>query len=260
MRIESACADKCAAAEWRHWTRGAPSGMSVTHVRYRWHVAENLPSVDPYELCRALLDNSDALVEDAALLLEHGRHPRAVALALMALEELSKVYLCIEAIVEGTPVPVARSRSWADHREKLAGATALELAFLRESPDFNRARVQQSVAEDQKIKLACLYVDHSDGQIDKPSELSVDASPFVDRAGRAGAWLRERLRHLSPDVMDAIRPYREVIEQHFASLVDEDDMEATVGRLRAAVAAASEPGIEPLDEAGHPVRARPNES
>lgn len=265
VRVDAACskpagADKCAAAEWRHRTRRAPSGMSVTHVRYRWHVAENLTSVDPYELCRALLDNSDALVEDAGLLLEHGRHPRAVALALMALEELSKVYLCIEAILEGTPVPVARSRSWADHREKLAGAAALELAFLRESPDFDRARVQQSVTADQRAKLACLYVDHSDGQIAKPSELAVDASLFVDRAGRAVAWLRNVLRHLNPDVIDAVRPHREVIEQYFASLVDEDDMEATVGRLRAAVAAASELGIEPLDEAGPRAQARPSES
>lgn len=234
--------------------------MSVTHVRYRWHVAENLPSVDPYELCRALLDNSEALVEDAGLLLEHGRHPRAAALALMALEELSKVRLCIDAIVEGTPVPVARSRAWADHREKFAGATAIELAFLHESPDFDRARVQHSIAKDQKVKLACRYVDHSDGQIARPSDLSVDASPFVDRAGRATAWLRESLCHLSPDVMDAVRPHREVIEQIFASLVDEDDLEGTVCRLRAAVSAAAELVVGPLDEAGPPVQARPSAS
>lgn len=223
-------------------------------------MAENLTSVDPYELCRALLDNSDALVDDAGLLLEYGRHPRAVALALMALEELSKVYLCIEAIVEGTAMPVARSRSWADHREKLTGAAALELAFLRESPDLDRTKVQQSATADQRTKLACLYVDHADGQIATPSDLAVDASPFVDRAGRAVAWLRTVLRHLSPDVIDAVRPHREVLEQYFSSLVDEDDMVATVGRFRTAVAAASELSIEPLDEAGSRGQARPSEN
>jgi AbiV family abortive infection protein len=211
-------------------------------------VAENLTNIDPYELCRALLDNSSALVEDAGLLLEHGRHPRAAALALMALEELSKVLLCVEAIVEGTPVPVTRSSAWRDHREKIAGATALELAFLHEDPNFDEARIKESVIADQKAKLACLYVDHADGQIAKPSELEVDATHLVDRAGRAAAWLRSVLHPLSPDVIDAVRPHREVLEQYFGSLVDEDDMAATVGRFRATVAAASELSIEPLDD------------
>lgn len=62
-----------------------------TVVRYTSDVAEKLTSVDPHELGRALLDNSNALVWDACVLVEHERHPRAAALALMALEEMSKI-------------------------------------------------------------------------------------------------------------------------------------------------------------------------
>ena len=188
---------------------------------------------DPYELAQALLDNSRALVDDADLLLEHGRHPRAAALALMAMEELSKVQLCLEAMTEGTPVPESRSKAWTDHRGKFSSARAFELAFLDESPDLDPTRVKKLVAEDQQTKLACLYVDHAVGHIARPQEFVMNTSLVVERAKNAVAQLGQIVALSTPDAVALIRPHQEVITKWIESLVVEGDAGATIDRLRA---------------------------
>lgn len=188
--------------------------------------------MNPYELARALLDNAEQLVADAELLLEHGRHPRAAALSLMALEEMSKIQFCVESIVEDTPVPAARSKEWTNHRDKFTGAKALELAFVEESPHFDRARIRTSVLEDQGTKLASLYVDHTDGRIATPATTKVDAPRLVERARVTVDWLARIVFHLTPEAMEEIRPYREVIEQFLSAAINENDMEGSVERLR----------------------------
>lgn len=195
-------------------------------------MANDETNTDPYQLARALLNNGDALIEDAELLLDHRRYPRAAALALMALEELSKVHLCLEAIINQTPVPEARSKAWTDHKGKFEGARALELAFLDEAPDLDRADVQESIARDQRTKLACLYVDHFRGQIHTPSEVRANATHLLERAQSSSSMLSPVVVLLTPDVMEEIRPYREEFDQYFASMVNEDDIGATVGRFR----------------------------
>jgi AbiV family abortive infection protein len=67
--------------------------------------------VDPLELARAPLDNGDALLSDAAYLLADERLARAVALALMASEEFSKLNLCLNAITGEAEAPKRRRGS-----------------------------------------------------------------------------------------------------------------------------------------------------
>lgn len=208
-----------------------------TPFGYRSRVADDQSTVNPYELARALLGNAEQLVADAELLLEHGRHPRAAALSLMALEEMSKIQFCVDSIVDDTPVPGARSKEWTNHKDKFTGVKALELAFVEESPQFDRARIRSSVLEDQGTKLASLYVDHTDGEIATPATNKVDAPRLVERARATVDWLGRMVPQLTPEAMEEIRPYREVIEQFLSATIDENDMEGSVERLRAIMAA-----------------------
>lgn len=54
---------------------------------------------DLLALMHALLANASDLVDDAELLLENARFPRAYALAALGGEELGKIYLCLDALL-----------------------------------------------------------------------------------------------------------------------------------------------------------------
>lgn len=76
------------------------------------------------EIARAALDNSASLLDDARVLLDAGRWPRAHALAVLAAEEFGKFFLCI---VAGQTVESADAAAWknfwqrfSSHRVKFA--------------------------------------------------------------------------------------------------------------------------------------------
>ncbi len=107
---------------------------------YQGSVDEQDNAVDPVGLAFALLDNADLLLSDAELLLTTSRLSRAAALALIASEELSKLYLCLGAITGEAVLPSAKSRDWRDHRDKLETAKALDIAFIDADPDLDMTK------------------------------------------------------------------------------------------------------------------------
>lgn len=79
----------------------------------------------------ALLTNAAALIDDASLLYENTRYPRAYALAALAGEELGKVYLCLDAVLtDEVHEPKQFWKRWREHGDKLDSARAYAAAFV----------------------------------------------------------------------------------------------------------------------------------
>lgn len=193
---------------------------------------------DTIELAQALLGNAESLLSDADLLLAAGRRARAAALALMASEELSKLYLCVGAITGEDDVPRATSPLWTGHRVKMETAKALELAFIDEHPNFDIETVKAEVAALLKLKKATLYVDHEDGEVKRPGDLQVDAEAILE-SGRAQCnFLRGIFDAITPEVIAAMDEHREMMATIAEGLVDDTDIAGTARRLRAVTAAA----------------------
>jgi AbiV family abortive infection protein len=75
---------------------------------------------DLLSLMDALLSNAESLADDARLLHENGRFPRAYALAALAGEELGKVYLCLDALLSSDGVDARQFWwGWRHHGDKL---------------------------------------------------------------------------------------------------------------------------------------------
>lgn len=193
---------------------------------------------DPFQMSRALLDNADALLEDSALLLANGRHARAAALAVVASEELGKLYHCLMSITGEAPLPPARSKPWTDHKDKLSTMVALELAFMDEGELTDPKGARDAVAHLQRLKNACFYVDHSAGRIVSPAEVDTGAADQLTRVKAQRDFLRKAFANVTPENMDAVRPFQRGFEQLLESLVVEEDLVATRRRLRAVLEAA----------------------
>ena len=194
---------------------------------------------DPFQMSRALLDNADALLEDSALLLANGRHARAAALAVVASEELGKLYHCLMSITGEAPLPPARSKPWTDHKDKLSTMVALELAFMDEGELTDPKGARDAVAHLQRLKNACFYVDHSAGRIVSPAEVDTGAADQLTRVKAQRDFLRKAFANVTPENMDAVRPFQRGFEQLLESLVVEEDLVATRRRLRAVLEGSS---------------------
>ena len=190
------------------------------------------------ELAKALLENGDSLLDDAEVLFEAERPARAVALSLIATEELGKIYLCLGGITGEAEIPGATSRKWRNHRDKLETARALELAFVDHLPEFDLAKIKAEIDWQLQVKMSALYVDHDNGQTRRPSDL--DAGPRgSDRTGpreERRTVLHNRPNH--PEVLDAMDEHGALMSRIAEALIDDGDPAATVERLRAVTAAA----------------------
>lgn len=195
-------------------------------------------SVDPLEMAIALLENGDALLSDAAYLMDDGRRSRAAALAVMASEEFSKVHYCLDAITGEASMPRSSSRAWKDHREKLETAKALELAFIDAEPNFDMDVARADVDFLVQLKMSCLYVDHLSGAILRPSDNGVDVSALIASGNAKSAVLHRVIDRVTPEVLAAMDEHRDLLTNLLDDLVNEDDPEGTIKRLRTVAAAA----------------------
>lgn len=195
--------------------------------------------VDPIDLARALLNNADELLADAELLLENDRTPRAGALAVMATEELSKLHLCLAAVTGEADVPSARSREWTDHRDKLQTAKAFQLGFIDADPSLDMDEARLAVEGLLSLKMACLYVDHGNGKVRRPSDLDVDAYGLVKRGWAQSVLLHGIFDQITPEVLEGIRLHHEAMNQIAEALIDRERPELSIRRLRAVVSATA---------------------
>jgi AbiV family abortive infection protein len=223
------------AAEWA--SRCAPV---VGALLYQDSVDQQDNAVDPVGLAFALLDNADLLLSDAELLLINNRVPRAAALALIASEELSKLYLCLGAITGEAVVPSAKSRDWRDHRDKLETAKALDIAFIDAEPDLDMDQAKTDIDALLRLKMACLCVDHDVGDIVSPTDVEVDAKELIDRGRERAALLRGVFDGIIPEALEAIDLHYEAMSRLVEALIDRDHPEETIDRLRSVFAATQQ--------------------
>lgn len=212
--------------------------MSVAASR-QFPVTKVQGSADPLEMAIALLENGDALLSDAAYLMDDGRQSRAAALAVMASEEFSKVHYCLDAITGEAVMPSSSSRAWKDHREKLETAKALELAFVDAEPNFDMDVARADVDFLVQLKMACLYVDHESGAILRPRDKRVDVAALIVSGNAKSALLHRVIDRLTPEVLVAMDEHRDLLTNVLDHLVNEDDPEGTIKRLRTVAAAAA---------------------
>jgi AbiV family abortive infection protein len=128
---------------------------------------------DLVALVQTTVQNARSLLEDARLLFEAGRYPRAHALAVLALEEFGKHMMCVSRATQAIGVADTEEEFWRrfnDHKAKLREAKLLIEAILKD-PERRYTqfanRLLREAASDHATKLAGLYVDF-DGTITEP--------------------------------------------------------------------------------------------
>lgn len=145
------------------------------------------------EYAQAALQNALGLVSDADLLIEHECWPRAHSLAVLAMEEGAKVWMCgLRRLVPPAAwaeFPFA-DLNW-DHEFKLGAANAiahilswcLQDAGAPDRPAPLLDALNASIREDNQAKLRGLYVGITNGQVTRPSDVSQeDAQAAIARA------------------------------------------------------------------------------
>jgi len=202
-------------------------------------VEQHFRAVHALDLAPALLENSDSLLGDAMVLREAGRPPRAIALSLIAAEELGKIYLCLEAISGVGEIPGSTSREWRDHRDKLATSRALDLAFFDDPTGFDMDAARAEVERQSQMKMSTLYVDHRDGVTQRPADVDADPYTLIARGQAKSVLLHSILDRITPEVLAAMREHRGAMSQITQALTDENDPAGTVRRLRAIAATAT---------------------
>jgi AbiV family abortive infection protein len=127
-------------------------------------------------LAQASLLTARDILDDARLLLDAGKTPRAHSLAVLALEEIGKAHLCMIPIC--MPTLVAAGEFWTafySHQEKLRWARAM-LGFMIREPDGPLidllGRTTRACHSDHVRKLRGFYVDYIGTRIVTPADVS----------------------------------------------------------------------------------------
>jgi len=126
------------------------------------------------ELAVAARLNALNLLTDSSVLLEAHRYGRAHALAVLALEELGKVTLCLEGLF-GSMSNRQVLAAWGNHFEKLMRGHQLALLYADYYPAKDVVdRLREAVRSDAAVKLQGFYVDPTPSGISRPSTVSHD--------------------------------------------------------------------------------------
>lgn len=227
-------------------TRKEPASVQSTLHRGRSVSATSRllpPREDLLALIQVSLRNAGDLLDDARLLLDAGRPPRAHALATLALEEIGKASLCMLALLP-VPEPFYGSSSkggfwvaWQDHAAKLGWALGFLGLIVREpaGPAIEAVERLQGAARDGHLrKLDGFYVDYRDGKILSPAQVSAaEARQIADDARAllevaAASWLTDGLADRMRDLdqhRDAIAGLLQQLAQ--AVVIDADGLLAS---------------------------------
>ncbi len=213
-------------------------------------------------LARACATNGDALAADATLLLEHHRAPRALSIAVLAMEEYAKAMHAVAVITSGGAEEERKDYKYLSARHDLKLKTSHLFAGLFDpsteyTADYSD-RLGSIVATASERKLAGLYVDHTPAGLRLPDEISEsDASEALQIANVLGGRLRLLL---GPEVTDEIvtqlwQSGPSIVATVSAQIVEES---ASLGEAMAAVRSLQDafpvvapdavPHSSPLDE------------
>lgn len=213
-------------------------------------------------LARACATNGDGLAADASLLLEHHRAPRALSLAVLAMEEYAKAVCAAGVIAAGGADEVVKMYKDVSvmHRLKLKTGHVFARLFdpsTEYTPGFSD-RLDAIVATASERKLAGLYVDRTRSGLSLPDEISEsDASEALQIVSALGDYLRflhdpELTGELVSQAWQEAPPFVDAVA---AQIVEES---ASLGEAMAAVRSLQDafpvvapdavPHSSPLDE------------
>jgi AbiV family abortive infection protein len=154
-----------------------------------------MPTTDELlELANAALSNAEELLNDAVLLAEAGRFPRAYALAALACEESAKSSQCLSSTWSiCTPGWFwARFNNHPVKLEPIHLRTILESGKTIESESWFVGRVRSDARSAHARKLRGLYVDLMEGVIQNPSDINDQQALEMINTARAEIELSRR--------------------------------------------------------------------
>ena len=128
--------------------------------------------------------NAKALLDEAKLLKENGRHARAISLAILALEEFGKIPLICDVIMHGAHDTNAWRKFWQafrSHRTKQIVCSTYGNKFLRVVG--NKYEVEFPVGTEpliDKFKQLGFYVSFFEDQFILPEHFAKDNSEWLD--------------------------------------------------------------------------------
>ena len=189
--------------------------------------ASSGPEHEWMALARACMENGDDLVSDAELLLANARAPRALSLAVLALEEYGKGIQALAVLGSGGNAAEMREyKELADaHRPKIRTSIAWRAIFdsTTEIDNGYPERLEQEVRGLGRRKLNGFYVDRGEDSPRLPRDIAQEeAAEAVSLARPLGDHLR---RFLAPIAGDEVvsqfwklgAQVREALESKFAS-------------------------------------------
>lgn len=189
---------------------------------------------DLLSLIDALLANAEALADDAGLLYEHERYPRAYALGALAGEELGKVYLCLEALLSVEGVDVQQFWwGWRHHGDKLDSMRAYAAAFIEDLDEFDVGRLATDAKQIGAQKLSALYVDFDGAQVLVPDRVTQrDAADLLHRCRLSIGHLSGALAGLNAQIVQVTHVLGPALEAFFRRVIDDRSPQEVLAELR----------------------------
>jgi AbiV family abortive infection protein len=193
---------------------------------------EQVRSLSPEQLGvigRKSLDNAVALLDDADLLLEHARFPRASALAVLAAEEFGKMLMAFGALSLEPGDEQGWRRFWRrfkGHNPKYANAAMMLDAFVPEEDVSGYLEaMDEFVSGSIAQKMAGFYVDvENDGTVAAPQDvigedLTRRMLLTIGTVIRTHASIWER-RDLSHYFKESVEQMRRIGRRDIAAMVE----------------------------------------
>jgi len=154
----------------------------------------------PVTYLRALQANAEALLSDAELLFSHQRWARALALAVLALEEEGEAVLATSGLFPDDDLAELSARR---HEDKLMTASLVGVGFLGDLADLRIDICQLDSRALHVEKLSALYVDQTGDGLGTPGSVTKErAEQVIADAKRVVQWLGRWYNGLAPEVLE----------------------------------------------------------
>lgn len=197
-------------------------------------------------LTHALQSNAQSLLDDASLLYEHGRFPRAYALAALAGEELGKIYLCLDALLSRGKIDGQEFWwGWRQHGEKLVSMRAYAAAFIEDLDDLKVEQLGPDARRIGATKMSALYVDFDGHQPLLPDHVTdSEAAELLLRTRLSLRHLEGALAGLKPVVVEAAHALGPALEAFFGQVMNDRPPQEVLAELRQFVLSAPDMTVE----------------
>lgn len=212
---------------------GGKASRGVSTVSEGWSqgsAGEGLAAVVEY--VRALQSNAEALLHDADLLFSHQRWARAMALGVLALEEVGKAVLATSTLFPDDDLAELKATR---HEDKLLTASLVDIGFFSDLAEFRADVGVLNPTALHREKLSALYVDHRAGVLECPSVTEERAEQVLSDARRVVAWLGKTYAQVSPEAIEFAQQLTAVLTPALDQYVSDHGEEAGLDVARGIV-------------------------